>query len=119
MSIFNGPEGQAYEKKREVELRYQEEAAAADKLCAQIASNPDLVAIELIRTLSWARSEAAKMRRSLKQAQLDNCERTPATYNHEKEEVRERWLLRYVSIEVQALAGLAAIGPESLAKLSK
>lgn len=119
MSMFSGRENQAYDKQLEVERRYRDEAAAAEKLCAQIASSPDLVAIELIRTLSWARSEAAKIRGALKQTRIDNCERSSATYNHEKEEVLERWLLRYVSVEVQALTGLAAFGPEALAKISK
>jgi hypothetical protein len=115
MSLFD--ESPAQQKRREVEARYRNEAVKAKELCAKIAQDRKFVATELVRNLAWAREQAAAMRQSLRQVQLENCERSPATYNHEREQNCERWLLRYVAIEVQALAGLAALSPEAIDRL--
>lgn len=107
------------ERMEKLRAEMAERAAELEALRDKVASNPEFVAEELVRSLNWARVKAREIGVAFQRRREANCDHNPATYNPENEEYLERWLLRYKAIEVQALSGLAAIRPEVLARLAK
>lgn len=88
------------ESRREVEKR----AAARqgiDSLKERLSSGPGFLRDELLHKLYFARSEGQSWVRSLEEVRKNS-------YSH-KEDYHEQMVLKYASLEVQALCGLATL----------
>ena len=107
--MFNEPTKSDLEKQRKEE---RETRILEDKLLRRdVAQNPEFVAERLYRAYRWANKKSEAMER-----EMNDCKQRG---NSEKADMYERWMLRYMTIEVQALSGLAAVSPEIRKLLSK
>ena len=109
LAMFNEPTKSDLEKQRKEE---RETRILEDKLLRRdVAQNPEFVAERLYRAYRWANKKSEAMER-----EMNDCKQRG---NSEKADMYERWMLRYMTIEVQALSGLAAVSPEIRKLLSK